>query len=54
MAVVTWQPCRAALCDLLTLSLTVVNGALRFPYRLNSTWLVLGGGLAGWLVAAFK
>lgn len=47
MAVVTWQLGRAALCDWIALGLGLVSAALLFRYRLNSTWLVLGGAVVG-------
>ncbi|MGE3308626.1 MAG: chromate efflux transporter [Limisphaerales bacterium] len=48
MAVVTWQLGRVAVVDMPTLVLTLVAGVLLFRYRVNSAWLVLGGGLLGW------
>jgi len=47
MAVVTWQLGRVAIVDATTLMLALVAGVLLFRYRLNSAWLVLGGGVAG-------
>ena len=49
MVVVTYQLGRAAIIDLPTIALAVISGALLFGFRLNSAWLVLGGGIAGWL-----
>ena len=48
MAVVTAQLGRAALVDLPTVALAVVSAALLLRYRINSTWLVLGGAGLGW------
>jgi chromate transporter len=47
MATVTWQLGLAALVDWVTLSLGLVATILVFRLRLNSAWLVLGGGLVG-------
>ncbi len=51
MAVVTWQLGRVAIIDAPTLLLAVAGGVLLFRYRVNSAWLVLGGGALGWLLA---
>jgi chromate transporter len=54
MAAVTWELARAAVVDGLTALLAIVAAALLFRFKLNSAWLVLGGGLIGllygWLV----
>ena len=47
MAVVTWQLGRAALVDWVTVSLALMATVLVFRLRINSAWLVLGGGLLG-------
>ncbi|WP_164015886.1 chromate efflux transporter [Pyxidicoccus trucidator] len=51
MAVVTWQLGRAALVDAWTVGLAVVSAVLLLRFRVNSAWLVLGGGAAGVLLA---
>lgn len=51
MAAVTWQLGRASLIDPLTIGLAVVSAVLLLRFKVNSTWLVLGGaaaGLAAW------
>jgi chromate transporter len=48
MAVVTVQIGQAALIDLPTVGLAVVAAALLLRTRVNSAWLVLGGGAAGY------
>jgi len=53
MAAVTWQLGRASLVDPLTLGIAVLALALSIRFKLNSTWLVLGGALVGVLWAAF-
>jgi chromate transporter len=47
MAAVTWELGRAAVVDWLTALLAVVAAALLIRFKVNSAWLVLGGGLAG-------
>lgn len=47
MAAVTWELGRAALVDGLTVLLALVSAFLLIRLRLNSTWLILGGGLIG-------
>jgi chromate transporter len=49
MAAVTWQLARAALVDGVTVGLGMAAAVLLFMLRgrLNSAWLVLGGGLVG-------
>ena len=55
MAAVTVFLTRAAIVDVTSLALAAVSAFLLIRYRLNSAWLVLGGGLVGlamspWLV----
>ncbi|RKH03099.1 chromate efflux transporter [Corallococcus sp. CA053C] len=52
MAVVTAQLGRAALVDVPTVVLGLVAAVLLVRFKLNSTWLVLGGAAAGWAVHA--
>ena len=47
MAYVGWQFGRAALVNVPAVVLTVASGALVFRFKINSTWLVLGGAAAG-------
>ena len=49
MAVVTWRLSWAALVDPVTIGLAVVAAVLLLRYRVNSAWLVRGGGVAGWI-----
>ena len=51
MAAVTWHLGRAALVDGVTVGLGLVATLLVFRLRVNSAWLVLGGGVVG---LAFK
>lgn len=45
MAAVTWELGRAALVDGVTLLLALAAALLLFRFKVNSTWLVLGGGV---------
>ena len=47
MAAVTWQLGRAALVNPLTVTLALVSALLLFRFKVNSTWLVLGGAAVG-------
>lgn len=47
MAAVSYQLGRSSIVDWLTIGLAVVSAILLLRYRINSAWLVLGGGLAG-------
>jgi chromate transporter len=51
MAAVAWQLGRAALVDAWTVGLAAVAAVLLIRFRVNSAWLVLGGGAVGLLVA---
>ena len=50
MGVVGWQFARAALLSVPAIALAVASAVLVFRYKVNSTWLVLGGALAGILL----
>ncbi|CCF82902.1 chromate efflux transporter [Nitrolancea hollandica] len=47
MAGVTWQLGRAAVVDWYTALLALIAAGLLLRFRLNSAWLVIGGGAAG-------
>ena len=47
VAVVAWQLGRAALVDWLTITLAVAAAIWLLRYRVNSTWLLLGGAALG-------
>ena len=47
MAVVTVQLGRAALIDWLTVAVTAASAVALFTWRVNATWLVLGGAVIG-------
>jgi chromate transporter len=50
MLVVTYELSRAALVDVKTIILALVSALILFRFRVNSAWLVLGGGIAGLLL----
>jgi chromate transporter len=47
MAAVTWELGRAAIIDWLTLALALGAAVLLVRFKVNSTWLVVAGGIAG-------
>lgn len=47
MAVVTWHLSRAAVVDMPSAMLAIASALLLMRFRVNSAWLVLGGGLVG-------
>ena len=49
MAVVTWKLATAALCDSVTVGLALLSALVIFRYNLNSAWVIIGGGVLGWL-----
>ena len=50
MAAVTWHLAQSAITDIPTTGLTVAALILLFTIRPNSTWLVVGGAVAGWVL----
>jgi len=53
MAFVGWQFGRAALVNIPAVILAALSGVLVFRYKVNSTWLVLGGAAAGIVLRVF-
>jgi chromate transporter len=47
MAAVTLFLARSAVIDLTTMLLAISSAVVLIRYRVNSAWLVLGGGLIG-------
>ncbi len=47
MAAVTWQLGRDALVDPVTIGLALIAAVLLLRFRVNSTWLIAGGAVAG-------
>lgn len=54
MAVVTYTLGRAAIVDWLTVVLTLLSLIAVFRFKINSAWLVLGGGLVGFVARYLK
>ena len=54
MAAVTLQLVRAAVVDVPTALLAVASLVLLVRWKLNTTWLILGGALAGWTAHALR
>jgi chromate transporter len=50
MAVVSWQIARTAVRDPTTIAILFVAAVVLLRTRVNSVWLILGGGLVGWAV----
>ncbi len=50
MLLVTLQLGRAAIVDIKTLALALISAILLIAFRINSAWLVVGGGIVGWLL----
>jgi chromate transporter len=49
MAAVTWQIGRTSLVDMLSVTIAFVSLVLLIRFKINSTWLILGGALLGFL-----
>jgi chromate transporter len=54
MAAVTWQLGRASLTGPLTILIALISFVLLIWFKLNSTWLIAGGGLIGLLSSALR
>lgn len=52
MAAVAWQLGAASLIDPLTIAIAFFSIFLLIRFGVNSTWLIAGGGLLGWLFKA--
>jgi chromate transporter len=50
IAVVAWQLGRAAVVDMPTVAIAVITLVLLVRSRINSAWLIVGGGLVGLIV----
>jgi chromate transporter len=51
MAVVSWQLGRAALLDVTTVAMAIGSAVALMRYRVNSTWLIAGGAVVGWIAS---
>jgi len=47
MAAVTWHLGWSSLVDPLTIGISLISIILLFLFRVNSTWLILGGAITG-------
>jgi chromate transporter len=54
MAVVTFQLGHTALVDGTTIAIAAASAVLLIRFRVNTTWLVLGGALLGALARATR
>ena len=54
MTAVTFQLGQASVIDLPTILIGLISLALLLRFRVNSTWLIAGGGLAGFLIVTFR
>jgi len=54
MVAVAWQLGTTSIVDPLTAALALASAALLIRWRVNSAWLVLGGGLVGLLATALR
>ncbi|HEX6271000.1 MAG TPA: chromate transporter [Anaerolineales bacterium] len=54
MAAVTLQLAASSLIDFYTALLAIVSLILLLRYKINSTWLIAGGALAGFIISLFR
>jgi chromate transporter len=54
MAAVTWQLGRASLIDLPAMAIALASFVLLIRFKINSTWLIVGGAALGLLMAALR
>jgi len=52
MAAVAWQLASSSIVDVLSAALALAAGLLLIRFRINSAWLVLGGGVVGLVASA--
>ena len=50
MLAVTWQLARAAITDVATAGVAAAAAVILVAWKPNSTWLILAGAIAGWLL----
>jgi chromate transporter len=51
MAAVTFQLARSSLIDLYTIVIAIISLILLLRYKINSTWLIAGGAIAGFIAS---
>ena len=54
MTAVTFQLGQASLVDLPTILIALISLGLLLRFKVNSTWLIAGGAIAGLLVSVFR
>jgi chromate transporter len=54
MAVVSVRLARSAIVDVSTATIGLASAVLLWRFKVNSTWLILGGALAGGVVSALR
>lgn len=54
MAAVTWQLGKASLTDILTVLVALVSFVLLIRFKVNSTWLIIGGAIIGLVYAVLQ
>jgi len=54
MAAVAWRLGRASMIDPVTILIMLVSLVLLLRFKVNSTWLIVGGALVGFLAASLK
>jgi chromate transporter len=54
MAAVTFQLAGSSLVDLYTIAITIVTLILLLRWKVNSTWLIAGGAMTGFLVSTIR
>jgi chromate transporter len=54
MAAVSLQIGRVVLADPVSVAIAAASGVMLYLGRVNSSWLILGGALAGWLVSTLR
>ena len=54
MAAVTWQLGRSSLIDILTVFIALVSLMLLIRFKVNATWLIIGGAIIGLVYAALR
>jgi len=54
MAAVTFQLGQASLIDIPTMAIFALSAFFLFRFKVNSTWLIVGGALAGFVISLLK
>jgi chromate transporter len=54
MAAVTLQLARSSLTDFYTIALAVISFILLLRFKINSTWLIAGGAVAGFMLSLVR